>query len=83
MLAQLTPQRAWPNGLNAHFPPFCRRVISFNKDEQKRSVWPRRRSHMEFDEDDYMQTEETEPELSRRIKKYYAAQICLFTFKCV
>ena len=60
MLAPLTPQRAGPSGLNAHVPPFCRRVDSSDKNEHERPVWPPRRPQLAFDDGDYEQEEDTE-----------------------
>ena len=68
MPAPPTPERAGPSGLNAHLPPFRHRVDSSDDDERERSVWPQRRSHLEFDDGDYEQ-EDTELELPRRRKK--------------
>ena len=68
MPAPPTPQRAGPSGLNAHLPPFRRRVDSSDKDEPERPVWPPRRPHLEFDDGDYEQEEDTEPQLKRRRK---------------
>ena len=64
--APSTPQRAWPSGLNAYLPPFRRRVNSLDNDEPERPVWPPRRSHLEFDDNDYEQEEDTETEPPRR-----------------
>ena len=55
MLAPPTPKRAEPSGLNAHLPPFRRRVDSSDEDEPERPVWPPRRLHLEFDDGDYEQ----------------------------
>ena len=68
MPAPPTPQRAGTSGLNAHLPPFRRRVDSSDEDEPERPVWPLRRSHLEFDDGDYEQ-EDTEPEPSIRREK--------------
>ena len=38
MPAPPPPQRAGPTGLNAHLPPFLRRVASFNNKEPERAV---------------------------------------------
>ena len=67
MLAPLTPERAVPSGLNAHLPPFRRRMNSSDEDEPERPVWPPRRSHLEFDDGDYEQVD-TEQEPPRRRK---------------
>ena len=64
-----TPQRVGPSGLNAHMPPFRRRVDSSDEEEPERPVWPPRRSHMEFETGDYEQDEEVEPEPARRWKR--------------
>ena len=69
MPAAPTPQRAGPSGLNAHLPPFRRRVDSSDKDQPERPVWPPRRPHMEFDDGDYKQEEEVQPEPLRRRKR--------------
>ena len=69
MLAPPTQQRAGPSGLNAHLPPFRRRVNSSDEVEPERPVWPPRRPHLEFDNDDYEQEEDTEQEPPRRWKK--------------
>ena len=53
MPALLTQQRAGPSGLNAHLPPFRRRVDSSDEDEPERPLWPPRRPHVEFDVGDY------------------------------
>ena len=69
MIAPHMPQRAGPSELNAHFPPFRRRVDSINEDEPERPVWPPRRPHLEFDDGDYEQEEDTtEPQSERRRK---------------
>ena len=54
-----TWQRAGPSILNAHLPPFCLRVDSSDEDEPERPVWPPRRPHLEFDDGDYEQEENT------------------------
>ena len=64
----ITPQRAGPSGLNAHMPPFRRRVESFDEDEPDRPVWPPRRPHLEFKGGDYEQEDDTEPQPVRRRK---------------
>ena len=69
MLAPLTQQRARPSGLNAHLPPFLRRVDSSDEDEPERPVWPPRRPLLEFDDGDYEQEENTEQEPPIRRKK--------------
>ena len=53
--APCTPQRAGPCGLNAHLPPFRRRVDSFDEEEPERPVLPPRRLRLEFDVGDYKQ----------------------------
>ena len=62
-------QRAMPSGLNAHLPPFRRRVDSSDEDEPERPVWPPRRPHFKFDDGDYKQEEDTEQEPPRRRNK--------------
>ena len=62
------PQRAGPNGLNAHLPPFRRRVDSSDEEEPERPVWIPRRPHLKFDDRDYEQEEDTEPQPVRRRK---------------
>ena len=69
MLAPPTQQRAGPSKLNAHLPPFRCRLDSSDEDEPERPVWPPRRPHLEFDDGDYEQEEDTEPEPPRRRKK--------------
>ena len=69
MPASTPPQRAGPSGLNAHLPPFRRRVDSSDKEEPERPVWPPRRPHLEFGDGYYEQEEEnTEPQPVRRRK---------------
>ena len=68
MPALPTPRRAGPSGLNAHLPPFRRRVDSSDKEEPARPVWPPRRPHLEFDDGDYEQEEDTEQKPPRRRK---------------
>ena len=68
MPAPLTQQHAGPSVLNAHLPPFRRRVDSSDEDEPERPVWPPRRPHLEFDNGDYKQEEDTEPEPPKRRK---------------
>ena len=60
--ASPTPQRAEPSGLNANLPLFCRRADSSDEDEPERPVWPIRFPHLEFDDGDYEQEEDTEPQ---------------------
>ena len=48
-----TPQRAGPSRLNAHLPPFRRRLDLSDEDEPKRPVRPPHRPHLEFDDGDY------------------------------
>ena len=55
MPAPPTPERAGPSELNAHLPPFHRRVDSFDEDEPERPVWPPRCPHLDFDDGDYEQ----------------------------
>ena len=64
-----TPQRAGPSGLNAHLPPFRRRIDSSDEDEPVRPVWPPRRQHLELEDDDYEQESDAEPEPPRLRKK--------------
>ena len=64
-----TPQRAGPSALNAHLPPFRRRVDSFDEEQPERPVWPPRRPRLEFVVGDYEQEEEIEPEPPRRRKR--------------
>ena len=61
MPAPPTPQRASPSGLNAHLPPFQRRVDSSDEDEPERPVWPPCRPRLEFDVGDYEHEEHIEP----------------------
>ena len=69
MLAPPTQQRAGPSGLNAHFPPFRRRVDSSDENEPEQTGWRPRRLHLEFDDGDYEQKKEIEPEPPRRRTK--------------
>ena len=64
-----TPQRAGPSGLNAHLPPFRRRIDSSDEDEPVRPVWPFRRPHLELEDCDYEQESDAEPEPPRGRKK--------------
>ena len=64
-----TPQRAKPSGLNAHLPPFHRRIDSSNKDERVQQVWTFRRPHLELKDGDYEQESDAEPEPPRRRKE--------------
>ena len=64
-----TPQRVGPSGLNAHLPPFRRRIDSSDEDEPVRPVWPPRRPHLELEDGDYEQESDVEPEPPRRRKK--------------
>ena len=67
--ARMPPtQRAGPSGLNAHLPPFSRRMDSSDDEEPERPVWPPRRPRLELEEADYEQ-EDTEPKPPRRRKK--------------
>ena len=68
MPAPSTKQRARSIGLNAHLPPFRRRVDSSNEDEPEWPLWPPRCPHLELDDGDYVQEKNTEPEPSRRRK---------------
>ena len=63
-----TPQRAGPSGRNSHAPPFRRRIDS-SDEEPERPVWPPRRLRLEFEEADYEQEENAEPEPPRRRKR--------------
>ena len=69
MPAQPTLQRAGPSKLKSHLPPFRRRVDSSDEEELERPVWPPRRPHLEFDDGDYEQEEDTLPEPARRRKR--------------
>ena len=69
MPAPPTPQRAGPCGLNAHLPPFRRRIDSSDEELLDRPVWPPRRPRLEFDVGDYEQEEGIEPEPPRRRKR--------------
>ena len=69
MLAPPMQQRAGLTGLNVHLPPFCRCVDSSDADEPERPVWPPRRLHLEFDDGDYEQKEDTEPKPPIRRKQ--------------
>ena len=69
MKAPPPPQRAGQCGLNAHLPPFRRRVDTSDKEEPERPVWPLRRPHLEFDDGDYEQEEDTEPQASKTFKE--------------
>ena len=68
MPAPPTLQRSGTSELNAHFPPFRRRVNSSDEEEPERPLWPPRRSHLEFDHGDYEQEEDTFWEPLRRRK---------------
>ena len=68
MPEQPTPQRAGQSGLNAHLPPFRRRIDSSDENEV-RPVWPPRRAHLKLDNDDYEQEIDAESEPLRRRKK--------------
>ena len=59
---------AGPSGLNAHLPSFRPRVDSSDEDEPDRPVWPPRRPNLEFDDGDFEEEENTEPELPKRKK---------------
>ena len=69
MLEPPTPQRAGPSRLNAHLPPFSRRVDSSDEEEPVRLAWPPHRPHMEFDDGNYEQYENVKPEPPRPRKK--------------
>ena len=62
MLAPPTQQRAGPSLLNGLLPPFRRLVHSFDEAEPERPVWSPCRPYLEFDDVDYEQEENTEPE---------------------
>ena len=64
-----TPQRAGPSGLNAHLPPFRRRIDSSDEDEPVRRVLPPRRLHLELEDGDYEQESDTAPDPLRRRNK--------------
>ena len=64
-----TPQRVGPSGLNAHLPPFRRRVDSSDEKKPERPVWPPRRPRLEFDLADFEQEEDTAPEPLRHRKR--------------
>ena len=66
MPAPPPPQRAGPSGLNAHLPPFRPRVDSSDEEEPERPVLQPCRPHLEFDDGDYEQEEDTEPQPVRR-----------------
>ena len=53
MAAPPTLQRAGPSGLNAHLPPFRRRVNSSDEEEPEQLVWPPRIPHLKYDHSDY------------------------------
>ena len=61
-------QRAKPSGLNARLPPFRRHVQSSDEEEPEQPVWPQLRFNLLFDEGDYEQKEDTEPQPVRRRK---------------
>ena len=64
-----TPQRAGPSGLNAHLPPFRRRIDLSDEDEPVRAVLPPRRPHLELEDCDDEQKSDAESEPPRRRKK--------------
>ena len=64
-----TPQLAGPSGLNAHLPPFRRRIDLFDEDEPVRPVWPHRRPDLELEDGDYEQESDAESEPPRHRKK--------------
>ena len=68
MPAPFTPQLVGLSGLNAHLPPFRRRVNSSDEDESERPVWPPCRLNLKFDDGDYEQDDDTEPQPVRRRK---------------
>ena len=55
--------------MNAHLPPFRRRVNSSYKEKPERQVWPPRCPRLEFVVGDYEQEENTEPKPPRRRKR--------------
>ena len=55
--------------MNAHLPPFRRRVDSSDEEEPEPPVWPPSRPRLEFDVGDYEQEEDIEPEPPRRRKR--------------
>ena len=69
MPKQFKPQCAGPSGLNAHLPPFRRRIDLSDEDEPVRPVWPPRRAHLKLKDGDYVQKRDAEPELPRRQMK--------------
>ena len=71
-----TPQSAGPSGLNAHLPPFRRRIDSSDEDEPVRPVWPPCRPNMELEDGYYEQKSDAEPEPPKRQKKPDAVPIC-------
>ena len=64
--APVPPQRAGPSGLNAHLPPFRRRVDSSDEEKPERPMWPPRRPNLKFDDGDYEQNKDTEPQPVKR-----------------
>ena len=64
-----TPQRAGLSGLNAHLPPFRRRVDSSDEEKPERPVWLPRRPRLKFDVGNYEQEEDIEPETPRPRKR--------------
>ena len=66
---QPTSQRAGPSGLNAHLPPFRRRIDSSDEDELVRPVWPFSRAHLKLEDGDYKQERAAEPKPPRCRKK--------------
>ena len=69
MPTRSTPQGANTSGRNAHAPPFCRRVDSFDKEEPARPLWLLRRLLIELEEADYKTNENAKPEPPRRRKR--------------
>ena len=55
-------KRTGPSGQNAHLPPFRRRVDSSDEEAPERPVWPPLYPHLEFDDGDYKQEKDTEPQ---------------------
>ena len=67
--APYTPQRARTSGLKVHFPPFRRRVDSFDEKNQHRLIWQPRRHHLKFYKAYYEKVEDAETEPPSRRKK--------------
>ena len=68
--ARMPPtQRVEPSRLNAHAPPFRRRVDSSDEEEPEQPVWPPRRPRLELEEADFEPDKNAEPEPPRNRKK--------------